>query len=781
MAIFKFVMGNMRRSKSYSVVICVLVFLTGLILCVTTSTMKNSSEAFDQAYSRIGGPHLLYSILEENYSEELRQWFEQREDVEAVKLREAYLLNGALLQKDNRIIKSTFDYSVLVYSAEDKMRLIDSLYTPETALSKGEIYLPYIYETTENVVVGDKIEYVFDDQKLNLKVVGFIEEPIAGGELNSEKYIFLSRADVEELLKLGGDNIRPYVQMRVRLTTEDEAVAYQVAKEFMKNYGSDIRYVKMLSGIKNNLLMLPNIAMNVMIVFAILLCAITITIMRYAIMATIEKDYTNIGIVKALGFTPFMVQISITGHYALLAFLSGMVSLIAGMFVTPLIGQIILGSSGLFLEGRLSLGQGFLTLFSLVFVISMFSFITARHSKKISPIRAITNGIAPVYFSSRINLGLEKMKWLSFNNSMVLKQVLTKSKRYILLIAISGILAYVLSFSFGLVDTFKGEEALGMMGAEFSDVELDTDTKAEADKIISSMKMDYEVQWLFFRNKRQLEVDDERTAVDVRDNFTASGVLITLEGYFPKHDNEVAITSLLERRYQKHVGDYLSIKDMKGELHEFIITGTFQTIDEGGAVIMMHVSGMKLLDTGFEQNEVYIKLVSHDNLDETISQMEARYTGFKEISNERKGMVDQINTMKNVFVTISNLFFVLTIIMISVITLLMMKITIFGETRELGIYKAIGFSSSRLRLQLAQRFVIITVLGGSIGIILETLFGAKLFSYVLRYAGISSFYVEFNLANTLLPIVIISLLALISSYISSTNTKRVSAYGLINE
>lgn len=201
--------------------------------------------------------------------------------------------------------------------------------------------------------------------------------------------------------------------------------------------------------------------------------------MRYAILATIEKDYTNIGIVKALGFTPFMVQISITGHYALLALLSGGVSLIAGVFLTPFIGKLLLASSGLLFESRLSFLQGLVTLFALVFVISMFSFITARHSKKISPIRAITNGIAPVYFSSKINIGLDRMKWLSFNSSMALKQVLSKSRRYILLIVISAILTYVLGFSFGLVDTFNSEAALGMMGAEFPDIELGTDTRED--------------------------------------------------------------------------------------------------------------------------------------------------------------------------------------------------------------------------------------------------------------------------------------------------------------
>lgn len=781
MAVMKFIVGNLKRRKSYSVVICILVFLTGIILTVTTSTMRTAGDAFDQAYSKMEGPHLLYWFENEEYKQEFGEWFESSDQVESVKLRQAFLYNGSILQKNGIVLKNMFDYNILTYNPEDKMRLIDSKFVSEKLLSPGEIYLPYIYKTSGDVVVGDSIDLVFGNQKISLKVVGFIEELIVGGELDDAKFIYLSQEDIDELVKLGGKNGSLYQQLRVRLITDDDATSYQLAKDFMKDYGTDIGYVKRHSEIKNNLLILPNIALVVMVSFAIILCSITITIMRYAILATIEADYTNIGIVKALGFTPFMVQISITGLYAFLALLAGGASLFGGLLVTPFLGQIILNSSGIFFEDGRSLGQGIVTILGLIFIISLFSLITARHTKKISPICAITNGFAPVYFSARINARLETLRFLPFDSCMAVKQVLTKSKRYILLMAISAILAYALKFSFELVDVFGSEKALGMLGADFADIEIDTHTKEEATKLVAQIKADYEVEWAYFENSVQIEVEEERTVINIREDFEVTGVLKTLEGRFPKHDNEVMITSLLKERYGKSIGDYLLMKDSKGGFQNFMITGVFQTIEEGGAVIMMHESGMKALNPDFELNEVYLKLKSHENLDETIHDMQAKYTGYEEISNERQDSVEKIDTIKKVFSAISKLVLVLTIIMISVITLLMMKITIYGETKEMGIYKAIGFSSFRLRVQLAQRFVMITLLGGAFGIFLETLWGAKLFSYALRFAGISSFSIEFQLIYALLPMMIISTLALISSYISSGNTKRVSAYRLISE
>lgn len=781
MAILIFILGNLKRRKSYSIIICILIFLTGLILTVTTATMKNAVNAFDKAYSNIEGPHLLYWFDADRYKKEFQEWFERHEAVESVKIRETAYYNGALLQKDDKLLKNMFDISVLEYNPTDKMRTIDSKYMPEESLKQGEIYLPYIYKTSSEIAVGDKIDFIFGNQNIQFKVVGFVEELIVGGELDGAKFIYISKIDFNELLKLGGNYIDRPLQMRVRLTTYDETICYQLAKDFMKDYGSEIEYVKKYSEIKNNLLILPNIGLAVMLSFAFMLSAITIIIMRYAILATIEADYTNLGIVKAIGFTPFMVQLAIIGHYVFLALVSGCLSLLAGIFVTPKVGLIILKSTGIVFDSQSSFGEGILTLLSLVLVIGLFSFRSSCLTRKISPIRAITNGIAPVYFSSRMNAQLDRMKFLPFNSCMALKQILTKTKRYISLIFITAILAYALDFSFGLADAFRSEKALGMLGVDFSDIELDTTTKIAAEMLISKMQADYELEWYYFENTEQLEVDGERTVIKVRENFDATGTFHTLVGRFPNHNNEVAITSLLERRYHKHVGDYLSIKDENAELQEFIITGIFQTVDEGGAVMMMHESGMKALNSTFEMNEVYIKLKSHDNLDQVILQMQDNYTGYEEISNERKDQVEKINSIQDVFVAISMLVLVLNIVIISITTFLMMKITIYGETRELGIYKALGFSSSRLRFQLAQRFALITVLGGTIGVTLQTFTGSKVFSYVLQFGGISSFNIEFNLLYACLPVIIITVLALLSSYISSINTKDVSAYKLINE
>jgi putative ABC transport system permease protein len=358
---------------------------------------------------------------------------------------------------------------------------------------------------------------------------------------------------------------------------------------------------------------------------------------------------------------------------------------------------------------------------------------------------------------------------------------MTKSKRYILLITISALLTYALVFFLGLLNMFHSEKSISLLGGQLDDIELDTQTKAAADKIMEQMKKDYGVEWTFYRKNEQLIIDDQKTTVQISDDFDSTGQILTLEGRHPKHDNEIAISTLLKDSFGKGKGEYLAVKDKEGNPHQFLITGIFQTIDNDGRYVRMHESGMKALFPGFELNEAYIKLKSHDNLDVKIAEMQKKYTGYDEISNERTQSQDKMKTIKSIFSSISTLIFVLTVILIGFIILLIMKITVYNESKEFGIYKAVGFSSLRLRLQLTLRFMLITLLGSIIGAALELLTGSQLFTMALKTIGIASFRINLDIMDVIIPILFIMAVSMLSAFITSRNTKKVSAYALINE
>ncbi|MDP4094817.1 MAG: ABC transporter permease [Bacillota bacterium] len=772
-------MANLKKRKSYSIVISILIFLTILILSVTASTTQKSSQAYDKAFNNMDGPHLVYWMGKDDYKPEYKNWFEEKPEVQSVKLCNSESYNGAEFKDKGITLKDGVDCILFEYKPSDNMRLIDAIHPVEKQLSKRQIYMPYIYETNYGVKTGDKVDYVFGTNKITFEVAGFIEDPLFGADMNYTKRFFLSSEDFAGFSKM--NNFSKGLLLSIRLKNFSKTSIYSLEKDFNKQFtsfsGSALSYMQL----KNDHLILPDIALVVIVAFALILCVITITILRYAILATIEADYLNIGILKALGFTPGMVQAAIIGQYVVLTLSSGILGVIAGIFITPVIGKLILNSSGLYFSGSLSIIIGLLAISVLLLVIILFSYMTTRRIKKISPVRAIANGTAPVYFSSRLNIKLENISFLPFNIRMALKQMVTKSKRYILLMIIAALLSYALVFMLGLVNTFHSEKAVFMVGGQIRDVEIDTDRMADAERIVDKIKKDYKVDWVMYEVDKQLTIDDQKTTVFISNDFSISGELSTLEGRHPLHENEIAISMLLKQKFNKGIGQYLEVRDSEGNPHQYLITGTFQTTDNDGENARMLNSGMKALDPGFELNEAYVKLKSHDKLDSVINEMRDRYTGYQEISNDRTEANDKISTVTSVFSTISTLVFVLTVILIGFITLLIMKITVYNEVKEFGIFKAVGFSSSKIRLQLAIRLVLVSIAGGIIGAVLVLLTGSQLLSEGLHSIGIFNFKIDFNLVFIIIPIIVIVLITMLSAYLTSANAKKVTAYRLINE
>lgn len=780
MAILSFMLGNLKKRKSYSIVICILVILAGLILNVSVSSIKNTNIAYDKAIDRINGPHLLYWIYGSDYDEKVADWFKARREVASEQLQTSATYSGSYLTQNNINYFDSGDIFAVKYDVNGNMRVIDGIHSSKAQLKKGEIYLPYIVKTNLGLTVGENIDFKYGSKTMHFLIAGFVEDPIFGGALVGVKNIFISSADFNEFIKSdNGVRIVTFLKIRLKNKTEDNIL--QVNKAFMKKYDSIIVYVNEYYSQKNFHLALPMVALGIMIAFSILLIVITLTIMRYAILSTIEADFVNIGILKALGFTPGMVQLAIVGQYAVLALLSGILSIVGGIFAAPLIGRLLLKSSGLYYTGGLSISFSILILLSLIAVIALLAYQTSVKTNSISPIRAISRGMAPNHFSSMVNIPLQRLFFIPFNMRMALKQIVTKTQRYFLLIIIAGLLAYALVFLFGVSSYFNGEKAINILGAQIADIQLNTKSNEMGEQLIKQITRDYDVREVYYESSRQILIEDERSVVEVSDDFDKTGKLKLIEGRHPKHDNEIAVSFLMESRYKKKIGDFLSLKGKDGMTHEFLITGVFQTILEGGYMGRITEEGMKKIDPSFELNEIYIKLKSNHNLDNIINQMKQRYCGYEEISNQYKETMGQLGAVRTVLKQVSQLVFVLTIIIISFITLLIMKVTVFGELTELGIYKAIGFSSGRLRYQLSLRFLLICLAGSLLGIGTEFFSGSALLSLSLQYVGIASVKLSFNAQNCIFATAAITILSLISAYISSSNTKTVTAYSLINE
>lgn len=106
---------------------------------------------------------------------------------------------------------------------------------------------------------------------------------------------------------------------------------------------------------------------------------------------------------------------------------------------------------------------------------------------------------------------------------------------------------------------------------------------------------------------------------------------------------------------------------------------------------------------------------------------------------------------------------------------------VLAEQKDLGIYKAIGFSSASLRLALALRFAMVAALGGLIGTFLAVVITDPIVSSVMKLAGISNFVSHPNFIGLVLPMVVVMLLFAAFGWLSAGKIKKVPLAVLVTD
>lgn len=104
-----------------------------------------------------------------------------------------------------------------------------------------------------------------------------------------------------------------------------------------------------------------------------------------------------------------------------------------------------------------------------------------------------------------------------------------------------------------------------------------------------------------------------------------------------------------------------------------------------------------------------------------------------------------------------------------------------AEQRDIGIYKAMGFTGGRLRFSFALRFGMAALPGTAAGLLLAAVFTDPLVGSVMKLAGISNFSSSPKALPALLPAMVIIPLFMGFAYLAAGKINRTDLTELIAE
>lgn len=249
-----------------------------------------------------------------------------------------------------------------------------------------------------------------------------------------------------------------------------------------------------------------------------------------------------------------------------------------------------------------------------------------------------------------------------------------------------------------------------------------------------------------------------------------------LKGRTVQNNDEIVITEMVANDLNVSIGDVVTINH-EHQFTQYKIVGIYMCANSMGANIGMSKDGYAKIGNVNSYIWCYHFILSdHTNNEEIMKILQEKYPMQMDVHTNSWSGLDGIVSTMNLLVIF--MYSIVTIFILIVVALTTSRLLNF-EQKDLGIYKVLGFTSKKLRKIFALRYIVVTMFGAIIGLILSELLAEKLILQLVKLFGVGEFISNISIINTVLPVLILVLLFGIFSYLLSRKIKKVSLIDLI--
>ena len=650
-------------------------------------------------------------------------------------------------------------------------------------LSEGEIMLPYGVKSRMGCKAGDTVTLPFPDRDRVFTIKAFVQEPTTGAEFIGWKLVYISDDDYSnlssELASYETDDVTVFVDF-IKVFKSDSSISdivlqTEINKEtnlITLSFGSIQRAQS-----RNYTTLFTNIITGVMLGFVLILFVIVLIMIAHGIKSEIELDYQNLGILKSQGVSNKTLNVVIVLRYLSAQMIAAVIGVLAAIPLEKALSRVFFSNTGIL---PLNSGAAFESAILILLMLALSAlviFIMTRKLARISPVKAIIGGKQDVFFSNRLTAPVTSKALMP---SIAFRSITSDIKKYIGLILITAMLAFFAVTVNLMSESISSRNSLEAMGSIITDLDVmitNEDAYDKVPEIEETIEKYSEISKRIYMNGGYVSVD----GVQIYSSFYQydDAISAMIKGRLPKYDNEMLITEIAADELGLDIGDKVTV-GLRDKETELVITGFNQSMNDTGVSVSIPLKSAKKLGIehlgylGFSLKDASEGQKISEELNDTYGDIiEASYWDISEELDQDTTIV-AAKAMRLVIYIFSGLFALVSVMMIC-------SKAFSQEKTDIGIYKAIGFTSSRLRRQFAVRYFIVSLIGGAIGSLFGAFFSDSLLEAIFRLFGVSKLNTSPSVFTYLLAVAFVSVCVLIFSFIVSRRVKRIDVRELITE
>lgn len=780
MLTLKMIKKDFSRRKSISLVVFAFIMLSALLLATGSNLVVELSNSLNALFEDSRAPHFVQMHAGEINQGEINHWsaaqelVEKQQTVEMINIDGSALFLGGSTEAEE---KTVMDISFVTQN-EGFDFLLDSE-NRKQEIAPGEIGVPVYFMQKNGLKRGDQVRVAGDSLDKSFTVAGFTRDALMNPALVHSKRFLVHPGDFALLANSFHD--REYL-IEFRLSGADKvgdfSRLYSASGLPDKGPAVDITLFKVFNALTDG------VAAGVVILLSLVLMIIALLCLRFIVLAAIEEDYREIGVMKAVGIAKKDIKRIFLFKYTTLGVLASLPGYLLSLFINPMLLSnmfLYMGSAPkTVLQHLIPLAAAA----SIALMVLTSCLIILRRFNRISAVEAFRSGSVGESAKNRNVLHLKKSRVLNVNMFLGFKDVFQRFRMFGLLWFVFFFCTCFVLIPIHFLTTIESPSFISYMGIGKSDIRIDLrrsdDTARRFNEMMAALAADRDVQALSPMATSRftlLQSDGTEESINIEIGDFSIFPLDYQEGRAPERKNEMALSYKNSEEMGKIVGDKLTLIS-GGEEKTMVLTGIYQDVTNGGrtakAVLDYNEADVLWYSLGLDlKGGISIEDKVHEY--STLFHP-ARITGIQDYLHQTLGgTISQVR--KVVFGAL------LTGLLVSVlITALFMKMVIAKDSSRIAIMKSLGFSLSHIRVQYLMVSLLLLLCGIIGGTIFSNVMGQKLVSVLWGFMGASqiSFVVDPVQSYLLFPLILTAAVFL-TTLLTISDIKETSIITMIAE
>ena len=707
---------DLKRKKTMNTILLLFVILATMFAASSVNNIITVINGLDNYFEKANMSDQLVLNLNNN-GDELEEVISKKSGVKDFRREDLLQFNdNCLTQNEKKLAEiSRVLFALSIDNAKINYFNKDNEVIRE--VKEGSAYLAGSIIKKADLDIGEKFNLKIGDTELTLTYAGIAKDAFLGSDMMGNTRVILNDNDYE------------------KFTADPKAAKGHIAQAFYINGYDKKELASELSDLQNVTLnmdvdtiktayIMNSIIAGLLLIVGICLILISFVVLSFTIKFTLNEEFREIGVMKALG----LKNNSVRGLYLIKYLGIAVIGAVIGFALSIPFGDMLLSSvsDNMVLESENSIFIGILCSIAVVLVILLFCWGCTGKIKKLSPIDAVRCGQNGERFRKKSIMSLGKSK-LGATGFLAANDVMSAPKQYTIITLVFTLCLLLIMVLANTANTLASEKLLPLFCTKKSDAYI-TDTGIISKMLTDEMtltELNEDIEKKITENGMPCKVTSEAmitpmveangntsSAVFMYNKDTKASDYTYTEGYAPKYANEIALTGSVAEKLGIGIGDKVNIT-LGGKTEEYVVSAFFQSM-------------MQLGETGRFSEEADIP-------DEFVTQVVGFQVDFNDSPDEAE-IADRIERIKDIFDTkyvddtdgfvlscigsdirgtlnsVKYLVIAITTIIVIMISVLMERSFISKEKSEIALMKAMGFRSHSIISQHTVRFTITAII-----------------------------------------------------------------------